>query len=59
MTKPFGRARVKCGQILRHAGPVMNATQDDFADRIGRYAATVFLVLLAILFAYGYLRPLL
>lgn len=37
----------------------MDDTRDDIADRIGKHAATIFLVLLAALFAYGYLRPLL
>jgi hypothetical protein len=32
---------------------------DDTAEKIGRHIATAFIVLLAALFAYGYLGPLL
>jgi hypothetical protein len=37
---------------------VMERNFDDIADTIGRRVATVFIVLLYALFAYGYLRPL-
>jgi len=33
----------------------MSESERDRADEIGRHASTVFLVLLAALFAYGYL----
>ena len=36
----------------------MDRNFDDTADKIGRRAATVFVVLLYAMFAYGYLAPL-
>lgn len=36
----------------------MDDTRDDLADTVGRRAATIFVVLLAALFGYGYLAPL-
>jgi len=50
----IGRARFSAANFYR-AAKVMDETQDDFADRVGRRVATVFIVLLAAMFAYGYL----
>ena len=36
----------------------MDETRDDFADKVGRRVATVFIVLLTALVAYGYLAQL-
>lgn len=36
----------------------MDDIRDDFADAVGRRVATVFVVLLGVLFAYGYLSQL-
>jgi hypothetical protein len=35
----------------------MDENQDDIADRIGKAIATVFVILLLAMFAYGYLAP--
>jgi len=49
----------QCGQFLPDVRmKAMGRIQDDFADRIGRRVAVVFLTLLFALFAYGYLWPL-
>jgi len=37
----------------------MDKNAQDWADRIGMHVSTVFIALLALLFAYGFLRPLL
>ena len=36
----------------------MDEIRDDFADAVGRRVATVFVTLLGVLFAYGYLSQL-
>jgi hypothetical protein len=36
----------------------MDEIRNDFADTVGRRVAMVFVVLLGLLFAYGYLREL-
>jgi len=36
----------------------MDENRDDIADTVGKRVATVFIVLLGALFAYGYLVPL-
>jgi hypothetical protein len=37
----------------------MDENAQDWADRIGMHISTVFIALLALLFAYGFLKPLL
>jgi hypothetical protein len=62
LTKPsHGRALKKCGHFLDETatgGATIMDGSEQSAERIGRVASAIFLVLLVALFAYGYLAPL-
>jgi hypothetical protein len=46
-----------CGGPLLSADPAMTENDQDRFDLLGKQISTVFVVLLAALFAYGYLVP--